>query len=56
MGPLCPNALSKSRYNLFGTDRFCNTDKAQKRGFVAARSFSLTAIDSVNWYREQKFL
>lgn len=55
-GPLCPGALSKSRYNLFGMDRFCNTDKAREKGFIPIRSFALTAIESVNWYREQSLL
>lgn len=55
-GPLCPKALSQSRYHLFGMDRFCNTDRARKEGFVPTRSFSLTAIDAVNWYREQGLL
>ncbi|MCD4708450.1 MAG: NAD-dependent epimerase/dehydratase family protein [Candidatus Sabulitectum sp.] len=55
-GPLCPKALSRSRYHLFGMDRFSNTNKARKKGFVPSRSFSLTAIDAVNWYREQGFL
>lgn len=55
-GPLCPKALSRSRYTLFGMDRFCNTDKAQKKGFTAERPFALTAIDSVNWYKEKGLL
>ncbi|MCK5035199.1 MAG: NAD-dependent epimerase/dehydratase family protein [Candidatus Sabulitectum sp.] len=55
-GPLCPKALSRSRYNLFGMDRFCNTDKAGKKGFTAERSFALTAIDAVNWYKENGLL
>lgn len=56
LGPLSPKALSKSRYQLFGTDRFCNTDKAEKKGFASTRHFAITAIDSVNWYREQGLL
>ncbi len=56
LGPLCPKTLSGSRYHLFGMDRFCNTDKARKKGFVPSRSFSLTAIDAVNWYRERGLL
>lgn len=55
-GPLCPKALSRSRYSLFGMDRFCNTDKARKKGFIPSRSFSLTAIDTVKWYRDQGLL
>ena len=55
-GPLCPKALSKSRYQLFGMDRFCNTDKAERKGFIPTRSFSLTAIESVNWYRKKELL
>ncbi len=55
-GPLCPKALSRSRYTLFGMDRFCNTDKARKKGFTAERSFALTAIEAVNWYREKGLL
>ncbi len=55
-GPLCPKALSKSRYQLFGMDRFSNIDKAEKRGFVPTRSFNLTAIEAVNWYRKQELL
>ncbi|MCK5130751.1 MAG: NAD-dependent epimerase/dehydratase family protein [Candidatus Sabulitectum sp.] len=55
-GPLCPKGLSKSRYQLFGMDRFCNTDKARNKGFIPARSFGLTAVDAVNWYREQRLL
>ena len=55
-GHLCPKALSKSRYQLFGMDRFCNTDKAGQKGFVPTRSFSLTAIEAVNWYRKQELL
>ncbi|MCD6587526.1 MAG: NAD-dependent epimerase/dehydratase family protein [Candidatus Fermentibacteraceae bacterium] len=56
LGPLCPKALSKSRYTLFGMDRFCNTDKAHKKGFTAKRPFGLTAVEAVNWYREKGFL
>lgn len=56
LGPLCPKALSKSRYTLFGMDRFCNTDKAQKKGFTAKRSFGLTAVEAVNWYTERGLL
>ncbi|MCK5786385.1 MAG: NAD-dependent epimerase/dehydratase family protein [Candidatus Sabulitectum sp.] len=55
-GPLCPGVLSKSRYQLFGSDRFCSTDKARKKGFVPARSFTITSLDTVNWYREQDLL
>ena len=56
LGPLCPKALSKSRYTLFGMDRFCNTDKAGKRGFTSKRHFGLTAVESVNWYTERELL
>ncbi len=56
LGPLCPNALSQSRYNLFGMDRFCNTNKAKKKGFAASHTFSITAIEAVNWYTKQGLL
>jgi nucleoside-diphosphate-sugar epimerase len=56
LGPLCPNALSKSRYNLFGMDRYSNTDKARKKGFKAARAFAVTAVETVNWYTERGLL
>jgi nucleoside-diphosphate-sugar epimerase len=56
LGPLCPKALSKSRYTLFGMDRFCNTEKAEKKGFTAKRPFGLTAVETVNWYTERGLL
>ncbi len=52
-GPFCPKALSKSRYNLFGMDRFSNTDKSFKKGYKPTRPFSLTAIETVIWYKDQ---
>ena len=55
-GPFCPGALSKSRYNLFGMDRFSNTDKASQKGYMPSRSFNLTAIETVIWYKEQGLL
>jgi len=55
-GPLCPKAISKSRYQLFGADRYCNTEKAAKKGFIASRSFAITAIEAVTDYKKQGLL
>lgn len=55
-GPVCPKALSKSRYQLFGADRYCNTEKAAKKGFIASRPFAITAIEAVIDYKKQGLL
>jgi nucleoside-diphosphate-sugar epimerase len=52
-GPLCPKALSESRFRLFGTDRYTNTDKARSAGFSPVHSFGETAARAARWYRER---
>jgi len=56
LGPLCPSSLSKSRYRLFGTHRYTNTDKAQRAGFRPGHFFSDTALSAAEWYRERGLL
>ena len=56
LGPLCPGALSRSRYRLFGSHRFVNTGKARKAGFSPSFSFSQTVSEAVSWYRERGLL
>lgn len=56
LGPFCPGALSRSRYRLFGSHRFVNTEKAQRAGFSPSFSFSQTASEAVSWYRERGLL
>lgn len=54
--PVCPKALSKSRYQLFGSDRYCNTEKAAKKGFTPSRPFTITAIDTIAYYKKHGLL
>lgn len=55
-GPVCPKALSKSRYQLFGADRYCNTKRAEEKGFIASRPFAITAIETVAYYKKHGLL
>lgn len=56
LGPLCPGALSESRYRLFGTDRFVDTAKASRAGFTPGHTFRQTAEAAVRWYGERGLL
>lgn len=56
LGPFRPGNLTRSRYRLFGSDRFTCIDKARSAGFEPRWSFRRTADDCVNWYRTKGLL
>lgn len=56
LGPLCPDALSESRYRLFGTDRYTDTGAASEAGFEPRYRFRQTAEEAVKWYRDRGLL
>ena len=56
LGPLCPAALSESRYRLFSTHRYVDISKASEAGFLPSRRFRETADSAVEWYRERGLL
>jgi len=50
LGALCPEALSESRFRLFGEDHFVSTLKAEKAGFHAEWDIKNGISETVSWY------
>lgn len=51
LGPLCPGALSPGRVELFGTDHWVDTSKAERAGFVPRWRLSAGMEATVRWMR-----
>jgi len=56
LGPLCPRALSESKYKLFGTDHFVSISRAEKAGFYPEYDVKKGVDKTVSWYRENRIL
>jgi nucleoside-diphosphate-sugar epimerase len=56
LGPLCPKALSASRFRLFGSNRYTNIEKAGRKGFSPVYSFAQTASETIEWYKAKGLL
>ena len=56
LGPLCPKALSESKYKLFGTDHSVSISRAGKAGFVPECNVNDGVDKTVSWYRENRIL
>lgn len=56
LGPLCPRALSESKYKLFGTDHFVSISGAEKAGFYPEYDVKKGVDKTVSWYRENRIL
>ncbi len=50
LGALCPEALSESRFRLFGKDHFVSTAKAEKAGFHPEWDIGSGINETVSWY------
>ncbi len=56
LGPLCPRALSESKYKLFGTDHFVSISRAEKAGFYPEYDVKKGVDKTGSWYRENRIL
>lgn len=56
LGPLCPGALSESKYKLFGTNHFVSISRAEKMGFSPQWSTASGIDRTVSWYRTEGVL
>ncbi len=56
LGPLCPRALSQSKYKLFGTDHFVSISRAGEAGFYPESDLKKGLSKTVSWYRENGIL
>ncbi len=56
LGPLCPGALSASKYKLFGTDHYVSISRAEKAGFSPEWSTTCGIDKTVSWYRAEGLL
>ena len=50
LGNLCPDALSESRFQLFGKDHYVSTEKAEKAGFYTEWDLKKGISKTVSWY------
>jgi len=56
LGPLCPNALSESRFMLFGENHYVSIAKAEQQGFFPKWDIRKGIGDTVSWYRTNGIL
>ena len=56
LGPLCPRALSESKYRLFGTNHFVSISRAEEVGFYPECDMKKGISKTVSWYRENRIL
>lgn len=56
LGKLCPDALSESRFQLFGKDHYVSTEKAEKADFYAECNLKKGINETVSWYRNNGVL
>jgi nucleoside-diphosphate-sugar epimerase len=54
LGPLAPVSLSRGRLELFGTDHWVDTSKAENAGFVPRWRLAAGMEATVRWIRERK--
>lgn len=50
LGKLCPDALSESRFQLFGKDHYVSTEKAEKADFYTEWNLKKGISETVSWY------
>lgn len=56
LGPLCPGALSESKYKLFGTDHYVSISRAEKAGFYPEYDVKEGLSHTVSWYQDNGIL
>jgi len=56
LGPLCPRALTESKYKLLGTDHYVSISRAKKAGFSPEWDMKSGLSKTVSWYRESGIL
>lgn len=56
LGPLCPGALSESKYRLFGTDHSVSISRADDAGFLPEWNLKEGIRNTVSWYRGKGIL
>ena len=56
LGKLCPDALSESRFQLFGKDHYVSTEKAEKADFYAEFNLKIGISETVSWYQNNGVL
>ncbi len=56
LGPLCPKALSESKYKLFGTDHSVSISRAEMAGFYPEWDLKKGMEKTVSWYRKNGIL
>ncbi len=55
-GKLCPDALSESRFQLFGKDHYVSTEKAEKADFYPEWDIKRGIGETVSWYLKNGIL
>jgi nucleoside-diphosphate-sugar epimerase len=56
LGPLCPGALSESKYRLFGTDHSVSISRAGEAGFYPEWDLKEGIRNTVSWYQGKGIL